>query len=104
MMIELRLMGPVQLSGPPGTAVDAVLVHPKRLALLSYLAVSSSTEPLVSREGLLALFWPESDERRAREALRQGLRFLRRSLGPEPGGGAAMTTTYLQHVTPGLTL
>jgi DNA-binding SARP family transcriptional activator len=82
-MIELRLLGPVRISGPPGTAVDALLQQPKRLALLSYLALSSSTEPWVSRESLLTLFWPESDERRAREALRQGLRFLRRSLGSD---------------------
>jgi DNA-binding SARP family transcriptional activator/tetratricopeptide (TPR) repeat protein/TolB-like protein len=82
-MIELRLLGPVRIAGPPGTAVDALLQQPKRLALLSYLALSSSTEPLVSRDSLLALFWPESDERRAREALRQGLRFLRRSLGSD---------------------
>lgn len=82
-MIELRLLGPVSMSGPSGTAVGAVLLQPKRLALLSYLALSSSTEPLVSRDALLALFWPESDERRAREALRQGLRFLRRSLGSD---------------------
>jgi DNA-binding SARP family transcriptional activator len=82
-MIELRLLGPVRMSGPSGTSVDALLLQPKRLALLSYLALSSSTEPLVSRDALLALFWPESDERRAREALRQGLRFLRRSLGSE---------------------
>jgi DNA-binding SARP family transcriptional activator/tetratricopeptide (TPR) repeat protein len=82
-MIELRLLGPVRMSGPSGTAVDALLLQPKRLALLSYLALASSTEPLVSRDALLALFWPESDERRAREALRQGLRFLRRSLGSE---------------------
>jgi DNA-binding SARP family transcriptional activator/tetratricopeptide (TPR) repeat protein/TolB-like protein len=82
-MIELRLLGPVRIAGPSGTDVDALLQQPKRLALLSYLALSSSTEPWVSRDSLLALFWPESDERRAREALRQGLRFLRRSLGSD---------------------
>jgi DNA-binding SARP family transcriptional activator/TolB-like protein len=81
-MIELRLLGPVRLAGPSGTPVDALLLQPKRLALLVYLALSS-TETLVSRDALLALFWPESDERRAREALRQGLRFLRRTLGAD---------------------
>jgi DNA-binding SARP family transcriptional activator len=80
-MIDLRVLGPVQMAGPPDAVVDAVLVQPKRLALLAYLALSP--EPLVSRDRLLALLWPESDERRAREALRQALRFLRRSLGAD---------------------
>jgi DNA-binding SARP family transcriptional activator/tetratricopeptide (TPR) repeat protein len=80
-MIELRVLGPVHMAGPADAVVEAVVVQPKRLALLGYLVLSP--EPLVSREQLLALFWPESDERRAREALRQALRFLRRSLGPD---------------------
>jgi DNA-binding SARP family transcriptional activator len=80
-MIELRILGPARLTGPEDAAVEAVLVQPKRLALLAFLVLSP--DPMVSRERLLALLWPESDERRAREALRQALRFLRRTLGSE---------------------
>ncbi len=80
-MIELKVMGSVRMTGSSDAGIEAVLVQPKRLALLSYLALSP--EPLVPRDRLLALLWPESDERRAREALRQALRFLRRSLGSD---------------------
>jgi DNA-binding SARP family transcriptional activator/tetratricopeptide (TPR) repeat protein len=81
-MIELRVFGPARMTGPAHARVDAVLVQPKRLALLAYLALASP-EPMVSRDALLAMFWPDSDERRAREALRQALRFLRRAMGPD---------------------
>jgi DNA-binding SARP family transcriptional activator len=81
-MIELRVFGPARMTGPAHAGVDAVLVQPKRLAILAYL-VLASPEAMVSREALLAMFWPDSDERRAREALRQALRFLRRALGPD---------------------
>ncbi|HEX6309515.1 MAG TPA: BTAD domain-containing putative transcriptional regulator [Longimicrobiales bacterium] len=50
-----------------------------RAALLVYLAV----ERTVSRAALTTLFWPESDEERARHALRQNLYELRRVLGDD---------------------
>lgn len=57
-----------------------MLSQPKRLALLVYLRVAAPGG-FVARDRLLALFWPESDPERARNALRQSLHFLRRSLG-----------------------
>jgi DNA-binding SARP family transcriptional activator len=48
-----------------------------RAALLVYLAV----ERHVSRDVLRALFWPDSNEKGARHALRQSLHHLRRGLG-----------------------
>lgn len=63
-----------------GVRVRSVLTQPKRLALLAYLATASPTG-VHGREALLALFWPESDDERARNALRQSLHYLRRSLG-----------------------
>jgi len=74
---RLTLLGPWDLRGPDGRKVRSVLAQPKRLCLLAYLALSG--EP-VSRSTLVALFWPESDEERARNALSQSLHYLRRSL------------------------
>lgn len=76
---RLTLLGPWDLRGPDGEKVRSVVSQPKRLCLLAYLALSG--EP-VSRSTLVALFWPESDEDRARNALSQALHYLRRSLGP----------------------
>ena len=44
-----------------------MLAQPKRLALLAYLA-SATPRGFHSRDTLLALFWPESDQERARNA------------------------------------
>lgn len=56
--------------------------QPKRLALLVYLA-SASPRGFHSRDTLLGLFWPEADDAAARNALRQALHYLRRSLGED---------------------
>ena len=48
--------------------------------MLAYLA-AATPRGFHSRDKLLALFWPESDAEHARNALRQSLHFLRRSLG-----------------------
>jgi DNA-binding SARP family transcriptional activator/TolB-like protein len=50
-----------------------------RLAILAVLAVAGSRG--ISRDKLLALFWPESDEERARGSLKQALYALRRDVG-----------------------
>jgi Tol biopolymer transport system component/DNA-binding SARP family transcriptional activator len=57
-----------------------VVRSPKRLALLSYLA-AASPHGFHRRDTLLGLFWPESDQKRARGALRQTVRHLRSDLG-----------------------
>ena len=63
-----------------GTEARAVLVQPKRLALLAYLA-AASPGGFHRRDALLALFWPDSTERQARLSLRQALHHLRYALG-----------------------
>lgn len=78
-MIQLTTFGAIELRRD-GTDVRSVLSQPKRLALLAYLRVAAPGA-FVARERLLGLFWPESDPERARNALRQALHFLRRSLG-----------------------
>jgi adenylate cyclase len=78
-MIFFQTLGTLDLRSE-ATQVRSVLTQPKRLALLAYLAVA---EPrgFHARERILGLFWPESDQERARNALRQSLHYLRRSLG-----------------------
>lgn len=90
-MYELRLLAPLNLTRPDGAPVQSVLAQPRRTALLAYLAMEPGP---VSRDRLLAMFWPESTDERARNALNQALHFLRRSLGDEvivtSGNGVAL--------------
>jgi len=79
-MIRLRVLGQMDLRDPRGCEVTAVLVQPKRLALLAYLAMTGATG-FQRRDVLLALFWPDLSEPRARNALRQAVHQLRRALG-----------------------
>lgn len=57
-----------------------LLRQPKHLAFLVYMAVEARG-PGVQRDHLLALFWPELDDRRAQHALRQMSYHLRQDLG-----------------------
>jgi len=81
-MIELRTLGVVDLRNGDGTELRAVLVQPKRTAILAYLAVAAP-RGLHRRDTLLALFWPEQDTPHARSALRQALHGLRHTLGDD---------------------
>src|SRR2546427_10215121 len=81
-MVELRLLGTVRLATSDHRDVQVVVAQPRRLALLAYLAVATPHGPQ-RRDTLLAMFWPEVDERRARAALRQSLYVLRGALGPD---------------------
>lgn len=79
-MIRFRVLGGVELHDSTGRPLQSVLVQPKRLALLAWLA-SASPRGFHRRDTILALFWPELDEERARAALNQAVYHLRRSLG-----------------------
>ncbi|MEN8375663.1 MAG: BTAD domain-containing putative transcriptional regulator [Gemmatimonadota bacterium] len=81
-MIRLRLLGALDIEADAGIELRSLVAHPKRLALLAYLALRADHTPL-SRDSLLPVFWPESDEARARGALRNALHFLRSRLGKE---------------------
>lgn len=81
-MIQLRLLGALDIDADGEDGAKALLGHPKRLALLAYLALRADHSP-VSRDSLLAIFWPESDGSHARGALRNALHFLRSRLGRE---------------------
>jgi TolB-like protein/DNA-binding SARP family transcriptional activator/Tfp pilus assembly protein PilF len=81
-VIRLRALGTVDVRGPGGEELRAVLAQPRRTALLAYLALATP-RGYHRRDTLLALFWPEHDAERARNALGQAVHFLRRSLGAD---------------------
>ena len=81
-MIRLRTLGALDLCGADGLELRGVLAQPKRAALLVYLVLAAPRGPR-RRDTLLALFWPELDAERARNALSQAVHFLRRSLGAD---------------------
>ena len=79
-MSQLLTLGRIRLIAADG--VESAAAQPKRLALLAYLAVSSARST-ARRDALLALFWPELGEEEGRRALRQGLHYLRRTIGED---------------------
>ena len=95
-MIELRVLGTLQLSTVPAGRDVASLVHQaKRAALLAYLAAATPRGPH-RRDKILALFWPELDEAHARAALNQAVYVLRATLGEDaidPRGDGALGVT-----------
>ena len=78
-MIQLRLLGAIELVDADGRELRSVLAQPKRFALLAVLA--AQPRAFLRRDTLLALFWPELDDTHGRWALGQALRFLRTELG-----------------------
>ena len=78
-MLKLQVLGAVSLSGAEGDEVAAVLKQPKRVALLTYLALAPGK--FQRRDTLLGLFWPEQDQSHARGSLRKAVHVLRRALG-----------------------
>jgi TolB-like protein/DNA-binding SARP family transcriptional activator len=81
-VIELRILGTLQLSASDGRDLESLARQSKRTALLVYLA-AAVPNGLQRRDTLLALFWPELDETRARAALSQALYVLRNTLGDQ---------------------
>ncbi|HEY7635321.1 MAG TPA: bacterial transcriptional activator domain-containing protein [Gemmatimonadales bacterium] len=78
-MIQLRVLGRLDLADAEGRELRSLLAQPKRLALLVYLALATPRQ-FSRRDSLMALFWPDLDEDHARGALRQAIRFLRKEL------------------------
>ena len=81
-MVEIRVLGSFELSASDGRPVTTLARRPMRAALLAYLA-AAVPRGFHRRDKLLALFWPELSESRARAALSQALYVLRSALGEE---------------------
>jgi DNA-binding SARP family transcriptional activator/TolB-like protein len=79
MMIRLRVLGGVSLHRGDDRLTE-VLSGAKRTALLVYLALSDPDRG-IERDDVLARFWPESTDTRARQSFRQLLHVLRKELG-----------------------
>ncbi len=62
-----------------GRVISGAGAQPRRLALLTRLACAGQRG--LTRDKLLALFWPEADEERARRGLSQAVYALRHDLG-----------------------
>jgi DNA-binding SARP family transcriptional activator/TolB-like protein len=77
-MSQLLTLGRVRLIASDGA--ESAAAQPKRMALLVHLAIVSA-RGAARRDALLALFWPELGDEEGRRALRQGLHYLRRTLG-----------------------
>jgi TolB-like protein/DNA-binding SARP family transcriptional activator len=86
-MVRLRVLGGFALDQSSG-APTPVLPKRRAQAALAVLAVCGDLG--CTRERLLALLWPESDEASARHGLRDVLHAIRRALGPEvvPSSGS----------------
>jgi serine/threonine-protein kinase len=79
-MVELRLLGAVDLSGVEAASAQALLVQSKSVAALAYLALATP-RAFHRRDRLAALLWPELDQEHARAQLRRVVHALRHTLG-----------------------
>jgi DNA-binding SARP family transcriptional activator len=77
----LRLLTFGGLGIRPDDGSPAPRLRPPRLALLA--AIAAAGERGVSRERLVAVFWPEADDQHANHSLRQSRYALRNDLGQE---------------------
>jgi DNA-binding SARP family transcriptional activator len=76
--LKLRTLGAPAVEGPDGP-LRGTAAQPQSLALLVLLAAAG--ERGMSRDKIVALLWPECDDKRARHRLSQLGHALRRSLG-----------------------
>jgi DNA-binding SARP family transcriptional activator len=79
-MIDLRVLGSLDIRPQDGSVPMAALTQPKRIALLVYLALAEPPGPK-SRDRIMALLWPEANDESARHSLRNALYGLRQTLG-----------------------
>lgn len=79
-MYTLRLFGSPLLEGPDGPLSGRV-VQKRRIALLAFLA--RAERRTVTRDRLAAMFWPESETKRARHNLADSVWVVRSELGDD---------------------
>ena len=80
--LRLDLLGGVDCRGADGARLLSFLAQPKRVALLAYVAMEAPGG-FVARERVMSVLWPDSDNTRARQSLRNCLYQIRQSLGAE---------------------
>jgi DNA-binding SARP family transcriptional activator/TolB-like protein len=81
-VINLQVLGRLELYGEDGRVLHSVLAQPKRQGLLVYLAVAVP-RGYHRRDTLVGLFWPESDDERARASLSKAVSHLRQAIGAD---------------------
>ena len=79
-MYHLRVLGGFTLTQRAGAAMSAL---PLRRAEAALAVLAACGERGCTRERLIALLWPESDEAHSRHSLRDVLNVLRRALGED---------------------
>ena len=80
--IRVQVLGPVTVSQVEDATAMSRVTQPRQVALLLYLLLQRP-HGLHARDTLLPLLWPEHDDSRARQALRNALHGLRGLLGAE---------------------
>lgn len=78
--VRIQLLGGLDVRGVGGEPIPGIGNQPKLAAILVYLALAPDGRPR-RRDDLLSIFYPESDEASARNALGQALHRLRSTLG-----------------------
>ncbi|HEY6108021.1 MAG TPA: BTAD domain-containing putative transcriptional regulator [Gemmatimonadales bacterium] len=72
----------MELLGPDGLPVRSILTQRRRLAVLLYLA-AAYPQRFHPKDSVRALFWPDSDDPHARQALNRAIYVLRQALGAD---------------------
>ncbi|MDF1503502.1 BTAD domain-containing putative transcriptional regulator, partial [Roseisolibacter sp. H3M3-2] len=78
-MLRIRTLGGLFAADAAGEPMGGAASQRRLLALLAVLAVAGDAG--LSRDKLIAILWPDSEEERARHSLTQGLYAARRALG-----------------------
>ena len=78
-MLDLRLLGAPGITRDDGAVLTGGVAQRHRLALLALLALAPDSA--MTRDKLLAYLWPERDDERGRNLLKQAVHVLRRELG-----------------------
>ncbi len=79
-LLRLVTLGRLALLDSEGNPTPRLSQHPRKLALLAVLALARRPP---TRDTLVAMFWGEQDERRARHSLSDALSEIRRTLGAD---------------------
>ena len=79
-MIRFRAFGSADLRDDNGNELRALLSRPGQLGLLAYL-VAARPRGFHRRDTLIGMFWAETGQEQARNALRQAVHRLRHEVG-----------------------